>query len=242
MGRPSFRNQIIASGMQTVHHRGFGTVGLRQITAEAGVAQGSFTNHFASKEEFGVAVLDHYFDQLSAVMTQTLEDESRKPTERLGAYFERITDLFASGGWRYGCLAGNMGLEAAEHSELLRQRLSEIFAEWAGHFAEVIRQAQKADEVRADLDSEQAGAALLEAWQGAMLRMKIERSPAPLDRFKRVTFSGSALSACAALTVFCATPRSTNRFVRAAREEQHDNFLRHYVASCECFGFNHGLS
>ena len=111
--------------MQTVHHRGFGTVGLREITAEAGVAQGSFTNHFASKEEFGVAVLDHYFDQLRAVMAQTLEDESRKPTERLGAYFERITDLFASGGWRYGCLAGNMGLEAAEHSELLRQRLSE---------------------------------------------------------------------------------------------------------------------
>jgi TetR/AcrR family transcriptional repressor of nem operon len=26
----------------------------------------------------------------------------------------------------------------------------------------------------------------LEAWQGAMLRMKIERSPAPLDRFKRL--------------------------------------------------------
>jgi len=75
-GRPSFRNQIIASGMQTVHHRGFGTVGLREITAEAGVAQGSFTNHFASKEEFGVAVLDHYFDQLRAVMAQTLEDET----------------------------------------------------------------------------------------------------------------------------------------------------------------------
>jgi TetR/AcrR family transcriptional repressor of nem operon len=93
MGRPSLRNQIIASGMQTVHHRGFSTVGLREITAEAGVAQGSFTNHFASKEEFGVAVLDHYFDQLRAVMAQTLEDESRKPTERLGAYFEHITDI-----------------------------------------------------------------------------------------------------------------------------------------------------
>jgi TetR/AcrR family transcriptional repressor of nem operon len=117
-----------------------------------------------------------------------IEDESRKPTERLSAYFERIIDLFNSGGWRYGCLAGNMGLEAPEHSELLRQRLIEIFAEWAGRFAEVIRQAQKAHEVRADLDPAEAGAALLEAWHGAMLRMKIERSPAPLDRFKRIVF------------------------------------------------------
>jgi TetR/AcrR family transcriptional repressor of nem operon len=188
MGRPSFRNQIIASGMQTVHERGFATAGLREITAAAGVAQGSFTNHFASKEEFGVAVLDHYFDQIKKVLAQTLDDDGRKPMERLRAYFDAITGLFAATGWRYGCLAGNMGLEAAEHSELIRLRLSEIFAEWAPPFAQVIRQAQKAGEIRSDLDSEEAAAALLEAWHGAMLRMKIERSPASLDRFKRLIF------------------------------------------------------
>jgi TetR/AcrR family transcriptional regulator, transcriptional repressor for nem operon len=188
MGRPSFRDKIIASGMQTVHKRGFANAGLREITAAAGVAQGSFTNHFASKDEFGVAVLNHYFDQIRAVIAQTLSDESRKPMERLRTYFEAITDLFAAAGWRYGCLAGNMGLEAAEHSESIRLRLSEIFAEWTPPFAEVIRQAQTAGEIRADLDSEEAAAALLEAWHGAMLRMKIERSSAPLDRFKRLTF------------------------------------------------------
>ena len=188
MGRPSFRDKIITSGMRTVHERGFATVGLREITAEAGVAQGSFTNHFASKEEFGVTVLDQYFDQIRAVIAQTLSDERRTPVERLRAYFDAITELFAAAGWRYGCLAGNMGLEAAEHSELIRQRLGEIFAEWTPPFARVIRQGQMTGEVRADLDSEDAGAALLEAWQGAMLRMKIERSPAPLDRFKRLIF------------------------------------------------------
>ncbi len=174
--------------MRTVHQRGFATVGLREITAAAGVAQGSFTNHFASKDEFGVAVLNHYFDQIRAVIARTLSDDSRGPMERLHAYFEAIAELFAAAGWRYGCLAGNMGLEAAEHSETIRQRLSEIFAEWTPSFAQVIRQGQMAGEIRADLDSEEAGAALLEAWQGAMLRMKIERTPAPLDRFKRLIF------------------------------------------------------
>ena len=65
-----------------------------------------------------------------------------------------------------------MALEAPEHSKLLRQRLSELFDEWSEHFAAVIRHAQKANEVRADFDPEEAGAALLEAWHGAMLRMK----------------------------------------------------------------------
>jgi TetR/AcrR family transcriptional repressor of nem operon len=186
MGRPSFRDKIIASGMQTVHERGFASAGLREITAKAGVAQGSFTNHFASKDEFGVAVLDHYFDQIRAVIAQTLNNMDRTPMERLRAYFDAITERLAAMGWRYGCLAANMALEAAEHSELIRRRLSYIFAEWTPPFAQVIREAQIAGQIRADLNSEDAGAALLEAWHGAMLRMKVERSPAPLDRFKRL--------------------------------------------------------
>ena len=190
MGRPSFRDRIIASGTQVVHQRGFATVGLREITAAAGVAQGSFTNHFTSKEAFGVAVLDHYFDQIRAVIDRTLRDESRRPLERLHAYFDVIIELLAAAGWRYGCLAGNIGLEAAEHSEVIRLRLGEIFDEWTARFAEVIRDAQRIGEVRADLDVEEVGAALLEAWHGAMLRMKIERSAAPLVRFKRLTLPG----------------------------------------------------
>ena len=188
MGRPSFREKIITSGTRTVHERGFATVGLREITAAAGVAQGSFTSHFASKDEFGVAVIDHYFEQIRFVIAQTLGDEGRRPIERLCAYFEAITDLFEAAGWRYGCLVGNMALEAAEHSEILREHLGGIFAEWTPPFAGVIRQAQTAGEVSAKLDADEVAAALLEAWHGAMLRMKIDRTSAPLDRFKRLIF------------------------------------------------------
>lgn len=186
MGRPSFRDRIVASGTRTVHQRGFTTAGVREITGAAGVAQGSFTNNFASKEEFGVAVLVNYFEQIREVIEQTLRDEDRAPLERLRAYFESITDRLADGDWRYGCLAANMGLESAEHSELIRRQLVEIFAEWTPPFAEAIRQAQAAGDVHANLDPDDAGAALLEAWHGAMMRMKIDRDPAPLHRFQRV--------------------------------------------------------
>ena len=152
------------------------------------MAQGSFTNHFTSKDEFGVAVIDHYFDQIREVIADTLGNEGRRPIERLRAYFSAITDLFAPAGWRHGCLAGNMALEAAEHSERLRQHLGGIFAGWMPPFAEVIRQAQAAGEVSAWVDPDEVAAALLEAWHGAILRMKLDRTPAPLDRFKRLIF------------------------------------------------------
>ena len=191
MGRQSYREKIVASGMQTVHQGGFATVGVRELTERAGVAQGSFTNHFKTKEEFGVAVLDYYFDQVvRSVIAVTLNDKERAPMERRRAYFDVITSLFASTSpqWHYGCLAGNMALEAAEHSELIRHRLTEIFAEWALPFGRVIRDAQTAGEVRSDINAEETGAALLEAWHGAMLRMKIDRTPAALDRFKQLVF------------------------------------------------------
>lgn len=188
MGRPSFRDKIITSGTRTVHERGFSGTGLREITALAGVAQGSFTNHFASKEEFGVAILDHYFEGIREVIDATLRDERRTPIDRLHAYFDAIKALFEETGWRFGCLAGNMGLEVSETSEPVRLKLVEIFAEWTPPFAEAIRQAQAAGDAPGHLDPDEAGAALLEAWHGAMLRMKVERSAGPLERFMRIIF------------------------------------------------------
>src|SRR3954454_22186582 len=52
MARPSLREKIIESGVRTLHERGFAGAGVREITADAGVPQGCFTNHFRSKEAF----------------------------------------------------------------------------------------------------------------------------------------------------------------------------------------------
>ncbi len=186
MGRPSFKDTLIASGVHTVRERGFATSGLREITAAAGVAQGSFTNHFTSKEEFGVAILDRYFANLQTIIADTLRNPALRPVDRLKGYFDTVAHILAGEGWRYGCLAGNMGLEAAEHSEAIRLKLCEIFHEWEHPFAEAISEAQGCGDVPTGVDAKEAGAALLDAWHGAMLRMKIERSDAPLVRFQQL--------------------------------------------------------
>lgn len=189
MGRPSLREQLLESGVRTLHERGFTASGVREITSAAGVAQGSFTNYFRSKEAFGVAVLDRYFERLQAVADATLRDPARAPLDRLHAYFDAITDYLAGVGWRHGCLLSNLSLEAPEHSELLRERLAQIFATWTHPFAEAVRAAQAAGQVRADLDADDVADVLLAAWHGALLRMKVDRSPAPLERFRRVLFA-----------------------------------------------------
>ncbi len=186
MGRASLRDRLLESGVRTVHEHGYARSGIREITAAAGVPQGSFTNHFQSKEAFGLAALDRYYDGIEARMVVTLRDEARSPSDRLRAYFDGVTLLLEEAGWRHGCLIGNMGLEAAEHSEPLRERLATAFRALTQAFAETVRAAQLAGEMRDDLDAEDIAALLMASWQGAMLRMKVERSGLPIERFKRV--------------------------------------------------------
>jgi TetR/AcrR family transcriptional repressor of nem operon len=189
MARPSLKEKIIASGVRTLHERGFAAAGIREITADAGVPQGCFTNHFRSKEAFAAVILDRYHDQTQAIMDSTLRDRSRKPKERLQAYFDAISKWLEDAGWRYGCLVGNLSLELPEHSDLLRRHLVEICRSLTHSFAETVRAAQTAGEVGSDLDADDVATFVLASWEGAMMRMKVDRSPEPLHQFKRVLFS-----------------------------------------------------
>ena len=189
MGRPSLRGKIIESGLWTVHQHGFGQAGIRDITAAAGVPQGSFTTHFRSKEDFGVAVLDRYFEGIQTTMAGTLGDKSKSPVARLHAYFDTVTARLAEAEWHHGCLIGNMGLETAEHSDLLRERLVAVLAGVTEPFAQTIRAAQAAGEMRDDFAADEIAAALMSSWQGAMLWMKIHRGAEAIERFQRVTLA-----------------------------------------------------
>ncbi|MFP3605999.1 TetR family transcriptional regulator C-terminal domain-containing protein [Paraburkholderia sp. SIMBA_053] len=189
MARPSLREKIIESGVQTLHERGYAGAGIREITADAGVPQGCFTNHFRSKEAFAVTVLDRYQQRTRAIMDATLRDESRPAVERLRAYFDAIAEWLEAAGWRYGCLVGNMSLEVADQSELLRSHLVDVCSALTSSFAEVVRAGQMAGEIRSDLDAADMAVFILASWQGAMMRMKVDRSPGPIEQFRRVLFA-----------------------------------------------------
>jgi TetR/AcrR family transcriptional regulator, transcriptional repressor for nem operon len=189
MPRASLREKIVNSGVRTLHERGFAGAGIREITSDADVPQGCFTNHFRSKEAFGTAVLERYHERTQAIMDETLRDTSRSPVERIRAYFAAITQWLEAADWRYGCLVGNMSLEVSEQSDQLRAYLVQVCSSLTQSFAESVRAGQEAREIRNDLDANDVATFLLSSWQGTMMRMKVDRSPKPLEQFKRVLFA-----------------------------------------------------
>jgi len=188
MARHSLRERILEAGLKVMFRKGYVGAGVRDIVAEAPAPQGSFTNHFRSKEEFARAVLDRYFDDLKLLVAETLGDGSRTPRQRLKRYLDIITDRLAEAGFSRGCLIGDFSLEAAPQSEMLRTRLAEIFAEWRSPFAACIAEGQAVGEIAATFAPAELADFLLSSWEGAILRMKVERSAEPLERFKRIAF------------------------------------------------------
>jgi TetR/AcrR family transcriptional repressor of nem operon len=90
--------------------------------------------------------------------------------------------------WSRGCLIGDFSLQTTSESELLRQRLEAIFQKWRAPFASCIAEAQTAREIDPTFEPMDLAEFLLASWEGAILRMKVERSPAALDRFKNIIF------------------------------------------------------
>jgi TetR/AcrR family transcriptional regulator, transcriptional repressor for nem operon len=188
MPQPSNRDRILDAGLKVMFRKGYGGAGVRDIVAEAPAPQGSFTNHFRSKEEFAREVLDLYFDHTKQLVAKALGDRTLSPRERLRRYLDIIIDRLANAQFTRGCLIGDFSLEAAPQSEMLRTRLAEIFAQWRSPFAACIAEGQAADEIAGTFASEDLADFLLSSWEGAILRMKVERNAEPLERFKRIVF------------------------------------------------------
>jgi TetR/AcrR family transcriptional regulator, transcriptional repressor for nem operon len=189
MSKPSNREKILTEGLRVVHERGFAGASVRDIVQAAGVPQGSFTNHFASKEAFGLEVIELYLASARRLIGETLRNDALPPLARLGAYIDSGKNRLSRDDMRNGCLFGNFTAEASDHSELIRHRLVEIFGEVQQAVSYCLQAAVTVGELPADLECDEVAAFVVSSLQGATLLAKAQRSPAPVERFKRILFT-----------------------------------------------------
>jgi TetR/AcrR family transcriptional repressor of nem operon len=185
----SLREDVLNAGLKVMFQSGYVGATVRDICVAAGAPHGSFTNHFRSKEAFAKEVLDRYFVNLQKSVKAALEDRALTPRQRLQRYLEIISGVLAGDKWKRGCLIGDFSLETVSQSKLLHQRLEAIFQEWRAPFASCIAEAQAVGEIESIFDPVDLAEFLLASWEGAILRMKVERGPAPLERFRKIVFA-----------------------------------------------------
>src|ERR1700734_1563928 len=126
MSRISNRDKLLQSGRKVVLERGYVGASVRDIVHAAGVPQGSFTNHFDSKEAFAQEVLDLYFVMVRSNVEKTLRNDSLPPLRRLRAWIDLQIAFLKNRDCRTGCLIGNFSIEASDQRESIRHRLAEM--------------------------------------------------------------------------------------------------------------------
>jgi TetR/AcrR family transcriptional regulator, transcriptional repressor for nem operon len=188
MPKPNVRERIVNAGLETFHRQGFNGAGVQDITDAARIPKGSFYNHFASKEALGVAALDRYWEHAGRALL-LLRDESVAPVERLRRYFEQLGQLMARWNYTKGCLIGNFGAELADQSVPLRERTATLLADWSRAIEACVAQAQHAGAVRRDLDPGTLAAFIVNSWEGAVLRAKVDKDDAAFRQFLTVVFA-----------------------------------------------------
>lgn len=188
MPKPNVREQLIEAGLKTLYRHGFNGSGVQDITDAARVPKGSFYNHFKSKEALAAEALERYW-QSGAGRRALLSDEGVEPVERLRNYFRTLGDALVRTEFEKGCLIGNFSTELSGQSPEIRERLAAIYAAWVRLIESCIHEAQKADRVRPKLPASAIASFLLNSWEGAVLRAKVERDKSPLDQFEQVVFA-----------------------------------------------------
>jgi len=182
---PDTRNRLLEKGGDLLSRIGFNATGVQEITAAAGVPKGSFYNYFESKEAFAVEVLGEYWGSVAAEYGPLLRDRKTSPLHRISNYFRGLAEFHKRNRYASGCLIGNMALEVTPSSADVRAKLVAVYREWAQELADCLQEAQAGKELSSGKDAKQLAVALIDTFEGTVMRAKVERSGKPFESFER---------------------------------------------------------
>ncbi len=174
------RKKLLDQGVQMLMDQGYHGTGIKEILDRVQVPKGSFYNYFGSKEEFAAEAITHYIEPFIDRLTAHLQDPQIDGLTALKNYYEELISEIEQAGYKGGCLLGNLMGEIGDTSEICRCALLTAVERYNELQKTALERAQKQGSVRKDRSAKNMADLLANSWQGALLRMKIEKSAQPL--------------------------------------------------------------
>ena len=173
--------QLLDKGVELFMAKGYHGTGLKEILEAVNIPKGSFYHYYPSKEAFAAEVTLHYIRPFILQLQQHLQENPNNALASLQSYFDSLIKALAANDFQNGCLLGNFMGEMGDSSDLCRKALAEAVADYRDCLQQGLLIAQQQGTVRQDLNTVVMADLLVNLWQGALLRMKIERSIQPLE-------------------------------------------------------------
>lgn len=180
------RDEILDAAQRIMAHKGYAAVGISEVLADVGVPKGSFYHWFASKDAFGVALIDHYFTDYLARIDQIVSMPTTA-SERLQQYWQEFHDMQSFDHCQGKCLVVKLGAEVSDLSEPMRLALIEGTDAVVSRIEQMILDGLSDGSVSVDGEPREVAHGLYDGWVGASILAKIHRSPEPLTRAMNMT-------------------------------------------------------
>nr|WP_315474163.1 TetR/AcrR family transcriptional regulator [uncultured Rhodoferax sp.] len=175
------RDSILAVGQKLMAAKGFSAVGLNEILTSSGVPKGSFYHYFASKEAFGEALLDTYFNDYLAEMDRTFSQPGFSSAQRLTTYLTQWQENQSFLDCQGKCLAVKLGAEVADLSEAMRLSLQRGTESIVSRLTNALKAGVSDGSLTIEGDAHQAALNVYQLWMGASLMAKIVRNYQPFE-------------------------------------------------------------
>jgi len=174
------RQHILETGHRIIAGKGFSSVGLNEILKTAGVPKGSFYHYFESKEQYGQALLQDYFEYRLVAMEALLGAVGPSGRERLIGYWQQWLDSQCDECTDQKCLVVKLAAEVADLSDAMRLTLRDGTDRVIARIARVIDDGIADDSLPA-LDALPVAQTLYQLWLGASLIGKLHRNRKSLE-------------------------------------------------------------
>jgi TetR/AcrR family transcriptional repressor of nem operon len=177
------RTNLLDHGVYLLMTQGYHATGVNEIVNAVQVPKGSFYSYFESKEAFAAEAITHYIEPYIQHLTEHLQNPQIDALTALKRYYADNIVEVEQNSYKGGCLLGNLIGEIGDTSELCNQALKSALERYQSLQQKALLKAQQEGTVRKDMSAENMAKLLVNNWQGALLRMKLEQSVLPLQEF-----------------------------------------------------------
>lgn len=173
-------DEALERAMHTFWAQGFEATSMDVLLKKMGINRGSFYATFGSKRDVLIRALQRYDARNRAAVMRGIAT-GRSPRKAVSMIFHALIDGSRFPQGRHGCFLVNAALEMAPKDKEVARIVRRGFTELENFFAELVREAQRAGEMRKTVDAGKTGRALMNQLVGLMVQVRARAPRAVLN-------------------------------------------------------------
>jgi TetR/AcrR family transcriptional repressor of nem operon len=175
-GGPETREKLVRTAERLMLRDGYSAMRVDDVLLEAGLSKGSFYHFFSSKEDLGLAALEHYYSDRVGRLAAGRYATETDPLRRAEGFLRHASDV-AADLWSAGCLLASLSAEAAGSSRVIAKALKKRTSELRELLVDVLSPFATTEATAADLADH-----FLVCVEGSIVLARIHDDPAYLQR------------------------------------------------------------